>query len=121
MASDGDRTSGAGGDARLIAEFAALLAPLAGPEDQADSATLDSLTRDARSATRERWEDGRPKGWPTLQLRVRGKPFDIYCEHPSDVTLDGMGIPVINGQTAGRESLRCGWFDSTLAAHAAGR
>ncbi len=63
----------------------------------------------------EHWEDGRPKGWPTLQLRVRGKPFDIYCEHSSDVTLDGIGIPVVNGRTVGRQDLARGWF-SALAA-----
>jgi hypothetical protein len=61
-----------------------------------------------------RFEDGRPKGWPTLQLRIRGRPFDIYCEDPSDVTLDGMGIPVINGHTVSREDLRRGWFDIRL-------
>jgi len=63
-------------------------------------------------AQEEFWEDGRPKGWPTLQLRVRGKPFDIYCQHSSDVTLDGVGIPVINGQTASREDLARGWFSA---------
>jgi len=51
-----------------------------------------------------------------LQLRVRGKPFDVYCEDRSDVTLDGIGIPVVNGHTVGREDLRRGWFDSRLRA-----
>ncbi len=60
----------------------------------------------------EHWEDGRPKGWPTMQLRVRGKPFDIYCEHSSDVTLDGIGIPVVNGRTVGRADLARGWFSA---------
>jgi hypothetical protein len=63
----------------------------------------------------ERFEDGRPKRWPTLQLRVRGKPFDVYCEHSSDVTLDGIGIPVVSGRTVSREDLARGWFDSRLA------
>lgn len=64
----------------------------------------------------DRFEDGRPKQWPTLQLRVRGKPFDVYCEDRSDVTLDGIGIPVVNGHTVGKEDLRRGWFDSRLRA-----
>jgi hypothetical protein len=67
-----------------------------------------------RIAAPDRWEDGRPTRWPTLQLRVRGKPFDVYCEHASDVTLDGMGIPVINGHTVTGEDLKRGWFDSRL-------
>ncbi len=58
------------------------------------------------------WEDGRPKGWPTLQLRVRGQAFDVYCEDPTDVTLDGYGIPVLSGRTASREELRRGWMAS---------
>ena len=61
-----------------------------------------------------RWEDGRPKHWPCLQLRVRGRPFDVYCEHSSDVTLDGVGIPVVNGHTVTQEDLKRGWFDSSL-------
>jgi hypothetical protein len=60
----------------------------------------------------EVWADGRPKGWPTLQLRVRARPFDIYCQHPTDVTLDGRGIPVVNGHTVGPEDLARGWFSS---------
>lgn len=63
-----------------------------------------------------RWGDGRPKGWPTLQLRVRGRPFDVYCEDRSDVTLDGYGIPVVSGRTAGREDLRRGWMSAGSAA-----
>ena len=55
------------------------------------------------------WEDGRPKRWPTLQLRIRGRWFDVYCECPSDVTLDGYGIPVVCGRTATREELERGW------------
>ena len=58
------------------------------------------------------WADGRPKRWPTLQLRVRGCPFDVYCEHPTDVTLDGYGIPVVDGHTATRGDLRRGWMAS---------
>lgn len=61
-----------------------------------------------------RFDDGRPKEWPTMQLRIRGKPFDVYCEDPSDVTLDGIGIPVINGHTVAREDLRRGWSDVRL-------
>jgi hypothetical protein len=56
------------------------------------------------------WEDGRPKRWPTMQLRVRNRPFDIYCEDPTDVTLDGYGIPVLNGMTASRQHLDQGWM-----------
>jgi hypothetical protein len=59
-----------------------------------------------------RWEDGRPKGWPTLQLRVRGRPFDVYCDHPSDVTLDGYGIPVVAGLVASKQHLAQGWMAS---------
>jgi hypothetical protein len=65
------------------------------------------------------WDDGRPKGWPTLQLRVRGQAFDVYCDHPSDVTLDGYGIPVVCGHTATRGDLRNGWI-STLARRSTG-
>ena len=56
------------------------------------------------------WEDGRPKRWPTLQLRIRGRAFDVYCDHPSDVTLDGYGIPVVCGQSATRRDLARGWI-----------
>jgi hypothetical protein len=56
------------------------------------------------------WEDGRPKRWPTMQLRVRGCAFDVYCDHPTDVTLDGYGIPVVNGVTASPEQLAQGWM-----------
>lgn len=56
------------------------------------------------------WDDGRPKHWPTMQLKVRGKPFDIYCEHRTDVTLDGRGIPVVNGRTASTAELAQGWM-----------
>jgi hypothetical protein len=58
------------------------------------------------------WDDGRPKRWPTLQLRVRGQAFDVYCDHPSDVTLDGYGIPVVCGRTATRDELRNGWVSA---------
>jgi hypothetical protein len=61
-----------------------------------------------------RFDDGRPIEWPTLQLRVRGRPFDVYCEDPGDVTLDGIGIPVVNGHTVSRDDLRRGWFDERL-------
>lgn len=60
----------------------------------------------------DRFEDGRPKAWPTLQLRIRGRAFDVYCEHPSDVTLDGIGIPVINGRTVSADDLKRGWSES---------
>ena len=63
----------------------------------------------------DRFEDGRPKCWPTMQLRIRGKAFDVYCEDPSDVTLDGIGVPVINGHTVAREDLKRGWFDVRLS------
>jgi len=56
------------------------------------------------------WDDGRPKRWPTLQLRVRGRWFDVYCDHHTDVTLDGYGVPVVNGQTASRADLARGWM-----------
>jgi hypothetical protein len=56
------------------------------------------------------WEDGRPKSWPTLQLRIRGRPFDVYCDHPTDVTLDGLGLPVVAGRTATKNDLRRGWL-----------
>ena len=56
------------------------------------------------------WDDGRPKRWPTLQLRVRGRPFDVYCEDRSDVTLDAFGIPVVAGHTATAEELTLGWI-----------
>ena len=56
------------------------------------------------------WEDGRPRRWPTLQLRVRGRPFDVYCDDPTDVTLDGYGVPVVCGRTAGRDDLDRGWI-----------
>ena len=56
------------------------------------------------------WEDGRPKRWPTLQLRVRGRPFDVYCEDRTDVTLDSFGIPVVAGRTATAEDLALGWI-----------
>jgi hypothetical protein len=59
------------------------------------------------------WEDGRPKRWPTLQLRVRGRAFDVYCEDRTDVTLDGYGVPVACGRTATREDLRRGWMSAT--------
>ena len=64
------------------------------------------------------WEDGRPKRWPTLQLRIRGRAFDVYCEHPSDVTLDGYGIPVVSGRTADRAELQRGWMVQTASDHA---
>jgi hypothetical protein len=57
-----------------------------------------------------RWDDGRPKEWPTSQLRVRGRPFDVYCDDPSDVTLDGFGIPVVRGVTANHQHLSQGWM-----------
>ena len=63
----------------------------------------------------DRFDDGRPKCWPTLQLRIRGRAFDVYCEDPSDVTLDGVGIPVINGRTVSGEDLKRGWFDGRSA------
>lgn len=56
------------------------------------------------------WEDGRPRCWPTLQLRIRGRPFDVYCDHPTDVTLDGLGLPVVAGRTATKQDLRRGWL-----------
>ncbi len=56
------------------------------------------------------WDDGRPKRWPTLQLRVRGRMFDVYCADRTDVTLDGYGIPVVNGRTASRSDLAQGWM-----------
>jgi hypothetical protein len=58
------------------------------------------------------WEDGRPKRWPTLQLRVRGRAFDVYCEDRTDVTLDGYGVPVVCGRTATRGDLRRGWMST---------
>ena len=69
------------------------------------------------------WNDGRPKRWPTLQLRIRGRAFDVYCEHPTDVTLDGYGIPVVQGHTATRDELSRGWVSTaapTVAGAAAG-
>jgi hypothetical protein len=56
------------------------------------------------------WEDGRPKSWPTVQVRVRGRPFDIYCDDRTDVTLDGKGLPVVCGVTVSREELSRGWY-----------
>lgn len=56
------------------------------------------------------WADGRPKRWPTLQLRIRGAAFDIYCDDPSDVTLDAYGVPVVSGRTATRTHLKQGWM-----------
>lgn len=56
------------------------------------------------------WADGRPKQWPTVQLRIRGKAFDVYCEHRTDVTLDGRGIPVVHGRTATKPELAQGWM-----------
>ncbi len=64
----------------------------------------------ARTLFGGEWEDGRPKRWPTLQLRVRGASFDIYCEDPTDVTLDAFGIPVVGGRTATRYELKQGWM-----------
>jgi hypothetical protein len=56
------------------------------------------------------WPDGRPKGWPTVQLRIRGRPFDVYCDHYTDVTLDGRGVPVVCGRTVEPADLRRGWI-----------
>jgi hypothetical protein len=56
------------------------------------------------------WDDGRPKSWPTVQLRVRGRAFDIYCTDPTDVTLDGYGIPVVEGLTVSPAELSQGWM-----------
>jgi hypothetical protein len=56
------------------------------------------------------WDDGRPKEWPTIQLRIRGRPFDVYCQDPTDVTLDAFGIPVVCGRTASRTDLKRGWL-----------
>jgi hypothetical protein len=86
-------------------------APAQGPP-AAPAAPAAPPAQGAPAAPREAWQDGRPKGWPTLQLRIRARPFDIYCEHPTDVTLDGRGIPVINGHTVGPEDLARGWFSA---------
>ena len=64
----------------------------------------------AESLFQDEWEDGRPKRWPTLQLRVRGAAFDIYCADPTDVTLDAYGVPVVCGCTATRAQLKQGWM-----------
>jgi hypothetical protein len=58
------------------------------------------------------WEDGRPKRWPTLQLRIRGAGFDIYCEDRTDVTLDAFGVPVVGARTATRAELKQGWMSA---------
>ena len=50
-----------------------------------------------------------------MQLRVRGRGFDIYCEDATDVTLDGYGIPVVRGRTADREELRRGFMVTGVA------
>lgn len=67
------------------------------------------------------WDDGRPKRWPTMQLRVRGRAFDVYCDHPTDVTLDGYGIPVVCGHVATKQDLRRGWMSAGVRAHSATR
>ena len=98
----------------MVAEFERLLEPRSssGRFDRAIDSARAGSPRAEGLADPEHWEDGRPKGWPTLQLRVRGRPFDIYCEHSSDVTLDGIGIPVVNGRTVGRQDLARGWFSA---------
>jgi hypothetical protein len=72
------------------------------------------LLEHLESGSSERWEDLRPKGWPTMQLRVRGHSFDVYCDHATDVTLDGYGMPVVHGHTVSTADLTRGWFDSAL-------
>ncbi len=67
------------------------------------------------------WDDGRPKRWPTMQLRVRGRAFDVYCDHPTDVTLDGYGLPVVCGHVASKHDLRRGWMSVGVLARSAGR
>lgn len=69
-----------------------------------------NIFRGIRERRAKRWEEGRPQRRPTLALRIRGRAFDVYCEAPTDVTLDGIGIPVVNGHTVGRVDLRRGWF-----------
>jgi hypothetical protein len=49
-----------------------------------------------------------------MQLRVRGHSFDVYCDHATDVTLDGYGMPVVHGHTVSTADLTRGWFDSAL-------
>lgn len=73
------------------------------------------LLEHLESGTSDRWEDLRPKRWPTLQLRVRGRQFDVYCDHRTDVTLDGYGLPVVSGYTVSAADLRRGWFDSDVS------
>ena len=98
----------AASEARMLAELDLLVQPRS--SSARFKCAIHAFPRTEALAGDQHWEDGRPKGWPTMQLRVRGKPFDIYCEHSSDVTLDGIGIPVINGHTVSREDLRRGWF-----------
>ena len=67
------------------------------------------------------WDDGRPKRWPTMQLRVRGRGFDVYCDHPTDVTLDGYGVPVVCGHVASKQDLGRGWMSVGVLARSAER
>jgi hypothetical protein len=99
-------------DARILAELGALLEPRSEHARAEVGRSPEDVLERALGGASERWDDGHPKGWPTLQLRVRGRPFDVYCEDPSDVTLDGIGIPVVSGYTVSREHLKRGWYDS---------
>ncbi|MGI8713546.1 MAG: hypothetical protein ACR2NR_10265 [Solirubrobacteraceae bacterium] len=77
-----------------------------------DEAT--QLLEQLECGSTDRWEDLRPKRWPTMQLRVRGRRFDIYCGHVTDVTLDARGLPVVAGLTVDADDLRRGWADVNL-------